>query len=315
MKPFNLLIKTGLFIGLIFTAICLHAEALNGFDISSSSIPSDEIFQGGPPRDGIPAIDHPYFVKASKATFMKESDRVLGMVFNQQEKAYPIKVLNWHEIVNDHFNGHAVVISFCPLCGTGMAFDAEMGRHTLSFGVSGLLYQSDILLYDRQTNSLWSQVLSKSINGPMEGRKLTQLAISHTTWKDWKKRHPKTQVMSLETGYARDYSRSPYLGYESSNRLYFQVNHKAPASYHPKEQILGIEVNGQFKAYPFKELSMKGEAKFEDNFAGQHLIIHWNSLARSAYITDKKNNEQVTTRAFWFAWYTFHPETSIFRNK
>ena len=132
--------------------------ALCGFDTSRHSIPVDDIYDGGPGKDGIPAILHPKIISAEEAgqTFLKKSDRILGIVQNGQAKAYPIKILNWHEIVNNRIGGGSMVVTYCPLCGTGMVFDTKVNGRKLTFGVSGLLYQSDMLLYDHQTESLWS---------------------------------------------------------------------------------------------------------------------------------------------------------------
>jgi len=307
--------SVAIFISLGLTLESAHAGMKNGFDLSHASIPESQIFQGGPPRDGIPSIDKPYFIDAKKASFLKDNDRILGLAMGKQTRAYPIKIMNWHEIVNDVMDDRHVSITFCPLCGTGMAFDMQFGDQALTLGVSGLLYQSDVLLYDRETQSLWSQVLSESINGKLKGKKLTQLPLSHTTWKDWKTRHPKTEVLSQETGHHRNYNRSPYLGYESSTTLYFEINNKPPAIYHPKEQVLGIAIKGQYKAYPFTELSKSGQSEFEDSLAGESITLHWNEQARSVYITDKKGKELVSTTAFWFAWYTFHPDTFIYKTQ
>jgi hypothetical protein len=134
---------------------------LSGFDYSRHSIPLDDISDGGPGKDGIPSIDNPHFLTVGEAdqSLMQNEDRVTGFVFNDQAREYPIKILNWHEIVNDRVGGNPVVISFCPLCGTGMVFDAHVENRNLKFGVSGLLYQSDMLLtitkqkfYERKLN-------------------------------------------------------------------------------------------------------------------------------------------------------------------
>jgi len=294
---------------------CVQAESKNGFELSQASISSDQIFQGGPPRDGIPAINAPKFIPANQATFLNENDRILGLAVGHEIKAYPVKIMNWHEIVNDQTAGKNIAITFCPLCGTGMAFDAQIGDQELVLAVSGLLYQSDVLLYDRQTESLWSQIMSEAISGPMKGKKLKQLNLEHTSWKDWLKRYPTTKVLSTETTFMRDYGRNPYAGYESSKKLYFNVKHTAPSIFHPKEQVLGIELDGQFKVYPFTELSKKKMSTFEDTFAGTTLKIHWNEQARSAYITNKKGDKLVSTTAFWFAWFTFHPNTLVYKTE
>lgn len=282
----------------------------NGFEIEDPLIPKDEIHHGGPPRDGIPAIDRPKFVPAEDAAFLSDDDRVLGLSLGNVSRAYPIRILDFHEIVNDDFGGQPVVVSYCPLCGTGMAFDAETEDGRRSFGVSGLLYNSDVLLYDRETESLWSQVMRKSISGPSKGQELKQIPMAHTTWRDWRERNPGTMVLSTDTGHGRDYSRSPYGGYELSNRVWFPVKNSSP-KYHPKELVVGIDLNGQAKAYPFAELS-KGESTISDSFGGEALRVEFDAENRTGRILDSEGNEIPTTIAFWFAWYAFFPDTEVY---
>ena len=157
-----------------------HGQIKNGYLLNDALIPADEIHHGGPPRDGIPAIDTPQFVDADAAGFLKPSDRVLGIERNGVRKAYPVAILNWHEIVNDRFADEPLVVTYCPLCGTGIAYLSVSGGVELKFGVSGLLYNSDMLLYDRETESLWSQISRQAISGPMKGRKLKSVPVMHT---------------------------------------------------------------------------------------------------------------------------------------
>ncbi len=292
------------------TLTIAHSADKNGFDLDKSLIPSAEIHQGGPPRDGIPAINKPKFIKARKADFLHKNDRVLGLSRNGRAKAYPIAIMNWHEIVNDTIGGEAVVITFCPLCGTGVAFSAHVANRKLDFGVSGLLYNSDVLLYDRQTESLWSQLLGQAISGTLKGTKLKPIVLEHTRWGDWQQRHPSTQVLSTDTGSRRDYKRDPYAGYENSQGIYFPVAHKDPR-YHPKERVLGLEINGRFKAYPFSELSQLAEPVV-DSFDGQQINIHYDKEHQSARAFNAQGDEIATITSFWFAWYAFHPDTAVY---
>ncbi|MCG8429150.1 MAG: DUF3179 domain-containing protein [Chromatiales bacterium] len=302
-----------LFFSLSIISSVAQAYTKNGFELDGASVPAREILSGGPPKDGIPAIDRPKFLAADRAGFLKEKDRVLGVALEGAAKAYPIKILDWHEIVNDSIGAQHFAVTYCPLCGTGVAFAADVGGKRLNFGVSGLLYNSDVLLYDRNTESLWSQIMAEAITGEFKGTKLQPIPLRHTTWGDWLKEHPDSLVLSTDTGYRRNYNRSPYGDYAQSRRLYFSVSNRAPAIYHPKEQVMGVEVNGQFKAYPFVELSKQGNGMFAEQFAGQTFNVHWNEDARSAYATDPDGNLLSTTIGFWFAWYTFYPETEVFK--
>ena len=239
-------------LGLFFygcTAQVAAAGSFNGFDVSNALIPTTEIYPGGPPRDGIPAIDKPKYVPAAQANFLADDDRILGLDRNGIQHAYPIKILNYHEIVNDRFGDDSILISYCPLCGTGMAFLATLKGKVHSFGVSGLLYNSDVLFYDRETESLWSQIKKQAVSGPMRGTGLQQIVMSHTNWNDWRRRHPNTQALSLQTGYKRDYNRSPYSGYEKTTQTYFPVS-TTDRRYHSKEQVIGFKSGWCRKSLP-----------------------------------------------------------------
>ena len=295
-------------------AVSLNVFAItkNGFDLTGALIPVDEILSGGPPRDGIPAINEPKFESAGEADWLRDKDRVLALVIQGQARAYPIRILNWHEIVNDKVGDQRFAVTYCPLCGTGVVFAANIANTSLQFGVSGLLYNSDVLLYDRNTESLWSQIMGKAVAGKLKGTLLPQIPVTHTSWKDWVKNHPDTMVLSRDTGSRRNYRDSPYAGYEKTRRLYFKVSHKSPANYHPKERVIGLEINGHFKAYPYKELSKNGKAEFTDSFAGSNLKISWNEEAQSGNITNTDGKALPVISSYWFAWFTFHPDTEIY---
>lgn len=288
-------------------------QSKKGFDLENSIIPVAEIKDGGPPKDGIPSIDEPVFFKAGKAS-LSAGDRVLGVYENGVAKAYPIKILNYHEIVNDEFNGKPVVVTYCPLCGSGIAFDAEIDGEHLEFGVSGLLYNSDVLLYDRQTLSLWSQLEYKAISGPMAGKELEVLNTANTTWKNWREKHPETLVLSENTGFKRDYSRNPYPGYEDSSTLFFPVSSQND-EFHPKEIVIGITIDGKSKAYPFSELEKSGKKSIKDQFNGKMLEIRYDAASKSAEIFDAKGNPLPGSTNFWFAWFAFNPDTAIYKHK
>ena len=290
----------------------VNAKEINGFELDDALIPSTQIFSGGPGKGGIPSIDKPKYKKAHDADFINNDDRVLGITINGISKAYPISILNWHEIVNDSIGDVFYTITYCPLCGSGIAFDSTISEQVLSFGVSGLLYNSDVLLYDRETESLWSQLLSKAVTGKHKGKSLIMLPVKHTTWEDWKRLHPSTLILSTETGYMRNYRKDPYGGYEQSRRLYFPVFNKAPKQYHPKEKVLGLVSEKTYKAYPFVELNKHDKEIFIDTVNGRSFTIYWNKEEQSGSILDKNGTIVPVVQSYWFAWYAFHPETSIF---
>ena len=290
--------------------IC-SAASKNGFKLDGALIPADQIVSGGPPRDGIPSLEEPQFVAAKKAGFLDDRDRVLGLALNGIARAYPIRILNYHEIVPDKLGNDRVVITYCPLCGSGMAFAATLDGRRFEFGVSGLLYNSDVLLYDRQTGSLWSQLKAQAVTGRMRGTRLTPLALSHTTWADWKRRHPDSEVLTTDTGYLRSYRMDPYPNYSRSGRLYFPVA-ESNSAYRRKEPVMGLEINERFKAYAFAELAA-GPERFTDEFQGQRFEVVFDAKHQTARIIAADGIEIPTTIAFWFAWYAFHPDTAIYR--
>lgn len=290
------------------------ATGYNGFDLSNASVPLAEVQRGGPPKDGIPAIDHPKLVTAARSG-LAGADRVLGLALDGIARAYPIRILNWHEVVNDRIGERPVVVTYCPLCGTGTAFEARVQGKATEFGVSGLLYNSDVLLYDRATESLWSQIMRTAVSGPMKGTQLQALPLTHTSWDDWRRRHPATQVLSTETGFARDYSRDPYAGYDQVPRLMFDVAHRDDR-FAAKAWVLGIEVNGRFKAYPFSTLAAAVDERGEltDSVGGKPVRIRFDAVHRTAEAFAADGNALPGLMAFWFAWVAFHPGTETYRS-
>ncbi|RMH19126.1 MAG: DUF3179 domain-containing protein [Gammaproteobacteria bacterium] len=288
----------------------IQVPEINGFKLSNLRIPLDQIKSGGPPRDGIPSIDHPRFANAGEAAFIFDEDWVLGVEYNFVAKAYPVKILNWHEIVNDRFAGEVVVITWCPLCGSGMAFKGKDSSGSVrQFGVSGLLYNSDVLMYDRQSESLWSQVMAMAVAGPASGNELEMLPTELCTWDSWNARHPDTKVLTTETGFERDYTRDPYSDYLATDRLMFAVAAESEAL-PPKARVLGVEISGRYKAYPLDLLKKKKTVT--DEFAGKKLTLKWDEKARAPHLTvDGKPWPAVNL--FWFAWYAFHPETEVMK--
>lgn len=309
-------VLTGLAIGagiwLLIVSLPM-AQPMNGFDLNDALIPKEKIFKGGPPKDGIPSIDKPEFIQASEASQLKETDLILGIALNGIARAYPIPIMNWHEVVNDQYGDIPVVITFCPLCGSGMAFESRLNGRKLTFGVSGLLYNSDVLLYDRQTESLWSQLLSQAVTGEFKSSKLKPVPMQHTTWKHWREQYPDTQVLSYETGFDRNYFQNPYAGYEFVEKTVFPVEFRAKGL-HPKEKVIGLAINNESKAWPFIELrkAIRAGKEITDSVGGQQVTVRFNDQANAAHIIDTNGNELPAVTLFWFAWSAFNPQTTLY---
>lgn len=277
---------------------------------TASSVPLEEILSGGPPVDGIPALSRPKKLSAQEADrFLKPEDEVLGLVFGREASAYPIKLLNWHEIVNDEINGTPVAVTYCPLCRSGIVFERRVEGEATEFGVSGLLYKSDLVMYDRKTQSLWSQLMGQSIAGPSTGKSLRRIPVAYTTWGEWKAKHPETRAVSFETGHEREYERDPYRGYESSREIIFPVG-KLDPRLHPKEIIFGIKLGAVAAAVPLKILKKK---KLISLSLGKEEIVFKYEEGPRAHLKDSR--EIPGTVAFWFAWAAFHPQTRLVEEK
>ncbi len=169
---------------------------------------------GGPPPDGIPSINQPRFEPADSVLWLEDHEPVVTLDFNGHHRAYPVRILTWHEIVNDTVDGVPLVITYCPLCNTAIAFDRRVDDRVLSFGVSGMLYNSDLVMFDRQTESLWPQVHGRAGVGHLAGTQLDFVPVTMVPWSQWREEHPDGWVLSRDTGHVRNYGRNPYVGYD-----------------------------------------------------------------------------------------------------
>ena len=283
---------------------------LNGFNLSKAIIPVSEIRSGGPPRDGIPAIDRPRFIPAEQVDFLRDEDVVISFTSGGTTRAYPLRILVWHEIVNDKLGEEAIAVTYCPLCGTAMVFDRRIAGHTLNFGVSGLLYQSDVLMYDRETESLWSQLKMQCVSGPLVETQLSWLPSEHLTWRRWRQKYLQGEVLSTNTGYERDYTQQPYKGYEENPKTVVPVPHHRKELPN-KEWVVGVIVGNQAKAYPVTALPPNNQA-VTDLVAGQALKVSYDRAGKRPSVVRADSGEAVPyVMAYWFAWQAFHPETGL----
>jgi hypothetical protein len=220
---------------------CDDEASVNSPTISGDwLIPSDQVFDGGPGKDGIPALVNASFIDPAQATYLKDDDLVIGVEVNGEIRAYPHPILDWHEIINDQIGQTHIAVTYCPLTGSGIGWNRNIQGEVTTFGVSGLLYNTNLIPYDRATNSNWSQMTLKAVNGQRIGLPADLIPMVETTWKTWKDIYPSSKVVSNLTGYNRQYGLYPYSDYRTNHsRLLFPVN-VSDSRLPRKERVLGI---------------------------------------------------------------------------
>lgn len=295
------------------------------------------------PKDRIPAITDPRFGQDPQ-DWLPADSRVIGLIVNGDVRAYPLAILNWHEIVDDVVGGQVVAVTFCPLCGTGIVYDRAVGQDVLVFKVSGKLYKNDLVMYDTATDSLWSQLTGEGILGTYHGFLLDLVTSSTMSWQDWKGLHPETKLLDrprdASGNFVRDYLANPYAGYEGSASVWFPRGNIDPYKVlSPKELVLGLVLGNQARAYP--ESVLKDEPAVNDVLGGVSILVTssrgvmkaWDRgnatfhLSGEGRVEDERGNlfdmitgvgpsgalvEIPAVTAFWFAWYDFYPATSIY---
>lgn len=234
----------------LFAVSCKKNSFSSDFaDTDEWLIPESEIRDGGPGKDGIPALTNPPYQSAATAGFIQPGDLVIGLRIGDEIKAFPHKILDRHEIANDTWNGTPFILSYCPLTGTGMVWEAFSDSSDKSFGVSGLLYNSNLILYDRETDSLWSQMMMKCVNGPRIRTDTALIHVIETTWSTWRQLFPNAEVLSSNTGFNNSYDVYPYGSYKTSDSLLFPVSNE-DNRLHKKERGHGVIVSDHTKFYP-----------------------------------------------------------------
>jgi hypothetical protein len=236
-------------------------------------IPEGAVLDGGPGKDGIAAISNPRFIPVQQAFYMNDDDLVLGIRIGEEVRAYPHNILFWHEIVNDRFDDTFISITYCPLTGTGVGWDRALNAGLTTFGVSGLLYNTNMIAYDRRTDSNWSQMLLKCVNGDQIGTRINTYPIIETSWRTWKEMFPQTQLLSLDTGFDQNYAWTPYTNYSTNHEdLYFPVeieDNRLPL----KERVLGVIVGDRAKAYRFNSFPEQGVGVVNDGLFGKNIVV------------------------------------------
>jgi hypothetical protein len=261
-------------------AVTGHAEPLRT-DTSRALVPLEEIVSGGPPPDGIPAIDRPSFVTpAAAAAWIAGKEPVLALEIKGDARAYPLQILMWHEIVNDTVGGVPVAVTFCPLCNSGIVFERALDGVTLDFGTSGKLYKSDLVMYDRQSHSLWAQMEGRAIVGARAGARLALVPANTVSFEDWRAAHPAGKVLSRDTGHTRRYGLNPYASYDDPQLPPFLFRGRPDPRRPPKERVVGITLGAAARAYPWPVLTERRVV--HDRLGDQSIVVLYLPGALSA---------------------------------
>jgi hypothetical protein len=242
-------------------------------DFSEHSVPLAEFVGGGPPKDGIPAIDEPRFVGVEEADgFLEDAEAVAVLELGGEVKAYPIRILTWHEIVNDELAGKPVAVTYCPLCNSTVAFSRKVAGRVLDFGTTGNLRNSDLVMYDRQTESWWQQITAEAVVGELTGTRLEVLPSQILPWARLRRTHPDARVLSLQTGYSRPYGENPYAGYDSNpDSDPFLLEGEPDRALPPKERVAAVRTgDASAVVYPFSRLER--EAPVNDTLPQRAIV-------------------------------------------
>ena len=250
-------------------------------DFSRHSVPYSEIFSGGVPRDGIPPLDDPKFTTPEQADqWLGDAEPVISFEINGDARAFPLQILTWHEVVNDGVGGVPVVVTFCPLCNSAIVFDRTLDGVVHDFGVSGKLRNSDLIMWDRQTESWWQQFTGEAIVGELTGKKLTFLPASIISWSDFKAASPEGQVLSRDTGFNRPYGENPYVGYDRADNPPFLFQGDLDGRLQPKERVAAVTIGDEDAAFPFTILEKERVVHY--TLEGQDLVVFFKPGTRSA---------------------------------
>ncbi|MHC5001776.1 MAG: DUF3179 domain-containing protein [Planctomycetota bacterium] len=280
------------------------------FNLDGLTIPVERILPGGPPKDGIPALTDPASAPVDRAELLEE-DRVVGLAVGGEARAYPIRLLNHHEVINDRLGGVPVAVVFCPLCDSASVVDRRVDGRTLEFGVSGLLHNSNVLLYDRTDDALWSQIGFEAVSGPHAGRALRHLdGWRLTSFADWRDSHPRSTIATFETGHRRDYARNPYAEYLTHDRIMFPVPSIDPRLPR-KAPVIGVVAGDAAKAYPVAALMSESEVRIEDRLGTGTIVLAGDPESGRIDVVAAPPDAKVV-HTFWFAWAAFHPLTEVF---
>ena len=287
-------------------------------DFSKSTVDLDRVLSGGPPRDGIPSIDDPIFVPIAEDTALSENEAVIGLSINGDARAYPIRIITWHEIVNDVVGGVPVAVTYCPLCNSSLTFDRRVGDKVLEFGTTGKLKDSNLIMYDRTTDSWWQQFSGDAIAGSYAGTLLKLLPSRLQSWAEFKAENPGGRVLVANNPRLRDYGRNPYAGYDTSRP--FLYDGQLPPDIDPMERVVVVRRDGGdpiiTTVTKVREAGGFSEDGYDVRWApGQRSALDTSSIVRGrevGTVTVQKDGADVPYDVtFAFVAHAFFPEVPI----
>ena len=243
----------------------------------------DQIRSGGPPPDGIPPIDEPRFVVAGDVEFLADNEPVIALEIDGEARAYPVQILTWHEIVNDTVGGVPVAVTYCPLCNSALTYDRRVDGRVLDFGTSGLLWNSALVMYDRQTESLWSHFTGTAVVGELTGTELETFPSATVPWALWRDAYPDGLVLSQDTGFNRSYGRNPYPGYDDVDSRPFLFEGEVDGRYTAMTRLVGVEIDGDALAVPLQTL--RDERVVAATVGDVDIVVLWEQGTASALDT------------------------------
>lgn len=249
-------------------------------DFGPPKVRSGDLKRGGPPPDGIPSIDHPRFHRIADVDFLRDNEPVFVLEIDGDARAYPLQIMMWHEIVNDTVGGVPVAVTYCPLCNSAFAHDRRVGERVLEFGVSGALWNSSLVMFDRQTHSLWSHFTGEGLLGVLAGTQLRGFPVALASWKEFRTAHRDGLVLSRDTGFLKDYGRNPYPGYDDVNNPPFLFDGEVDGRYPAKTRVIGLELPSGPVAVIAQRLTREGVVTIED--AGRTVVVWWQPGTGSA---------------------------------
>ena len=310
--------------GLLKSVVMILVVCLLPVGAHSGQVPEEDYFyldeamlsyfkikRGGPPRDSGIALMNPRFHSFEESKLPLDT-KILGLKFKKVSKAYPIRFLNVHEIVNDRAGRQNFVVTYCSLCGTGASFATNLSNGVLQFNVSGLLYYRDSLMYDPLTWTLWSQVSGQGLAGRFDGKQLPRLQAKHTTLGAWLKDNPETLVMRGNPALEYLYAHGEMIHDGEKRRAYTLHSHRHGSKIHPKEFVFGITVGGQQKAYPVEMLKAFNAIQFTDRIGGQEVLVEWDQDFGAASFTAADGRVLFANYDYWWTWLAQYSKTEIF---